>query len=63
MLHKDLKPYIPQFRRVFDHFCLHTGGRAVLDELETALSLSVEDMEPSRRTLRAYGNISSASVW
>ncbi len=23
---RGIKPYIPDFRRAFDHFCLHAGG-------------------------------------
>jgi hypothetical protein len=25
-----LKPYIPDFRRAFHHFCLHAGARAAM---------------------------------
>ncbi|MCE0481081.1 hypothetical protein HAX54_038479 [Datura stramonium] len=28
-----IKPYIPDFKLAFEHFCIHAGGRAVLDEL------------------------------
>ena len=24
----NLKPYVPDFRRAFDHFCLHAGAPA-----------------------------------
>ena len=27
-----VKPYIPDFKLTFEHFCLHVGGRAALDE-------------------------------
>uniref|UniRef100_A0A7S1XFZ8 3-ketoacyl-CoA synthase n=1 Tax=Compsopogon caeruleus TaxID=31354 RepID=A0A7S1XFZ8_9RHOD len=59
----DLPPFVPDFHRAFDHFCIHTGGRAVLDVFEKALMLSEVDLAPSRNTLYNYGNVSSASVW
>lgn len=60
---KDVKPYMPNFRRAIQHFCIHTGGRAVIDTLENVLSLSEYDCEPSRFALERFGNTSSASVW
>ncbi|KAF3786562.1 3-ketoacyl-CoA synthase 11 [Nymphaea thermarum] len=60
---KGLKPYIPDFKLAFEHFCIHAGGRAVLDELEKNLELSDWHMEPSRMTLYRFGNTSSSSLW
>ncbi|KAI4377126.1 hypothetical protein MLD38_014809 [Melastoma candidum] len=58
-----IKPYIPDFKLAFEHFCIHAGGRAVLDEIEKNLHLSDWHMEPSRMTLYRFGNTSSSSLW
>ncbi|CAN6363260.1 unnamed protein product [Urochloa humidicola] len=60
---RSLKPYIPDFKMAFEHFCIHAGGRAVLDTIEKNLELSAWHMEPSRMTLYRWGNTSSSSLW
>ncbi|GLC34145.1 hypothetical protein PLESTB_000842300 [Pleodorina starrii] len=57
------KPYIPDFKLAFDKVCIHTGGRAVIDEIEKQLQLSNDMVEPSRAALYRYGNVSSSSIW
>lgn len=44
------------------HWAIHPGGRSILDKVEAKLGLSEEQLAPSRRILRDYGNMSSATV-
>jgi len=57
------KPYVPDFKRCIDHFCIHAGGRAVIDGIEKNMQLQDYHTEPSRDTLYNYGNTSSSSIW
>eukprot|EP00879_Flechtneria_rotunda_P000401 GHRR01000495.1.p1 GENE.GHRR01000495.1~~GHRR01000495.1.p1 ORF type:complete len:487 (+),score=167.61 GHRR01000495.1:833-2293(+) len=57
------KPYIPDFKKAFDFYCIHTGGRGIIDGLEKELKLSRQQVEPSRASLYRFGNTSSTSVW
>ncbi|KIZ04826.1 3-ketoacyl-CoA synthase 9 [Monoraphidium neglectum] len=61
--YKKLKSYMPDFGLAFDHICIHTGGRAVVDAIESQLGLSRDLVEPSRAGLYRFGNISSSSIW
>lgn len=57
------KPYIPDFKLAFEHFCVHAASKTVLDELQRNLELSEQNMEASRMTLHRFGNTSSSSIW
>jgi predicted naringenin-chalcone synthase len=45
-----------------DAWAVHPGGRAILDKVEQSLSLPKTALEVSRKVLRDYGNMSSATV-
>lgn len=60
---KKTPAYVPDFKKAFQHFCIHAGGRAIIDGLEENLKLEPHHVEPSRATLYRYGNTSSSSIW
>ena len=61
--HAAPRSYIPDFKLAFEHFCIHTGGRGVIDAIEKQLELLPDNVAPSRETLYRYGNVSSSSIW
>eukprot|EP00249_Psilotum_nudum_P000420 c11998_g1_i1 orf=325-1893(+) len=55
--------YIPNFKRAFEHFCIHSGGRAVIAAVEEGLRLSSIDVEPTKMALHRFGNTSASTTW
>jgi 3-ketoacyl-CoA synthase len=57
------KGYMPNFSKGIDHFCIHAGGRAVIEGVQKNLGLRDDQIAPSVQTLSAWGNTSSSSIW
>ena len=44
------------------HWCIHPGGRKIVDVIEQKLQLDASAMQYSRQVLRDYGNMSSPTI-
>jgi len=44
------------------HWCIHPGGKKILEVIKQQLSLSIDDLSCSRKVLSEYGNMSSPTI-
>ncbi len=44
------------------HWCIHPGGKRILEAIEQSMDLNKEALAPSYQVLREYGNMSSATI-
>jgi hypothetical protein len=54
-------PYILDFKRVFEHFCMHAVSRDVLEHLQSNLGLRNADLEASRTALHRFATPPAAA--
>ncbi|KAF8404474.1 hypothetical protein HHK36_009359 [Tetracentron sinense] len=59
----DSKPIVPDFTTAFEHFCIHTGGKAVIEQVGRVLRLKDDVTESARMCLHRFGNTSSSLVF
>ncbi|ONI63539.1 type III polyketide synthase [Leifsonia sp. ALI-44-B] len=52
----------PEASADIERWAIHPGGRSILDKVQDAVKLSDAQMVESRRVLRDFGNMSSATV-
>ncbi len=69
LIRRSLKPWLAEWLSGFDltpdqvpTWAIHPGGPRVLSATGQAVGLSDEQLEPSRRVLAEYGNMSSPTV-
>ncbi|MFL5739126.1 MAG: type III polyketide synthase, partial [Flavisolibacter sp.] len=44
------------------HWCIHPGGKRILEAIQHSLQISAEDLRCSYETLKEFGNLSSATI-
>jgi predicted naringenin-chalcone synthase len=49
-------------RQAISHWCVHPGGKKILDAIHRSLSFSNGHLDPSYAILRQYGNMSSPTI-
>jgi len=69
LLEEDFKPLVTRAlekagidQREISYWCIHPGGRRILDAIHRSLSFTNGDLQYSYETLKEVGNLSSATI-
>ena len=49
-------------KKDINYWCIHPGGRKIVDVIEKQLQLDKQALQPSRKVLKDYGNMSSPTI-
>ncbi|XP_010912872.1 3-ketoacyl-CoA synthase 11-like [Elaeis guineensis] len=55
--------HVPDFTKAFEHMCIHSGGKAVIDAVGKIMRFDDGVTEPARMCLHRFGNTSSSLVF
>jgi predicted naringenin-chalcone synthase len=47
---------------VVSHWCIHPGGKKIIDLIQKELALTSSDTEDARKVLSQYGNMSAPTI-
>lgn len=69
LLEEDFSPLVSRAlakaqmeKNEISHWCIHPGGKRILDAIYRSLSFTNGELDPSYETLKEVGNISSATI-
>ncbi|KAG0485035.1 hypothetical protein HPP92_009114 [Vanilla planifolia] len=54
---------VPDFTAAFEHICIHSGGKAIIDAVSRVMGFDERVVEPARMCLHRFGNTSSSLVF
>lgn len=67
LIEEDFSPVIDKAlagtaREEVSHWCMHSGGKRILEAMQKSIGISADALQPSYDVLKQYGNLSSATV-
>ncbi|KAK8958569.1 3-ketoacyl-CoA synthase 1 [Platanthera guangdongensis] len=57
------RAHVPDFTKAFEHMCIHSGGKAVIDAIGRIMGFDERVTEAARMSLHRFGNTSSSLVF